>query len=184
MAIWNYRAELIPRAWIIREYGGIPPVLDQEESLDVALDRNPNLLNEVQASRWEGMYCPSDFILRAEAILPATKKTNSFVCCGSPGSHRIELWIQDALPDLLEIKLDLRQPNLELFERIVEYAHYLDALIVPDDRYTAVHSSMESLLADLLLSRAYKFCKDPHGWLAEFAAQNEAKTHKNTKGDG
>lgn len=163
MAIWNYRAELIPRAWIIREYGGIPSVLDREESIDEALEHNPNVLDEVQASRWEGMYCPCDFILRAEAILPATERTETFVCCGGKGSHRIELWIQDALPDLLGIKLDLRQPNLELFERIVEYAHYLDTLIVPDDRYTAVLPSMESLLADLLLSRAYKFCKDPNG---------------------
>ena len=34
MAIWNYRAELIPKSWILSEYGEIPATLYKEETID------------------------------------------------------------------------------------------------------------------------------------------------------
>jgi hypothetical protein len=167
MAIWNYRAELIPRQWILREYGEIPAILHHEQSIEAAFDQDPHALAKADTSRWLGIDHPTDFIARAQDILPATEHTPTFIRCGSPDSHRIELWLQGNTPDLIGIKLDLRQPDIGLFTRIAGYARELDALIVPDDRFTVVAPDIEDLLDDLRDSRAYHFCSNPTGCLQQ-----------------
>jgi len=114
---------------------------------------------------------PADFMARAEAILPATERSSTFVCCGRQQDHRIELWLDDGRPDTLTIKLDLRKPDMDLFGRIVDYAAYLDTLIVPDERFAVVPPNLTDLAADLVRSRAYLFCEDPRGYLTQFAAR-------------
>jgi hypothetical protein len=175
MAIWNYRAELIPREWILKNYGGIPAVLDRERTIDDAVEDSLDVFAEEEVSRWADIAYPADFVARAEAILPATERSPEFVCCGRKGNHRIEIWIQDGRPDFFIIKLDMRQPNIELFKRIVSYARELDTLIMPCGRFNTVVPEIQALLADILLSRAYRFCRDPYGVLAEIGAEEKAR---------
>jgi len=171
VAIWNYRAELIPRKWIIQEYGEIPSILDREETIEMALERDPNCLQEEPPeSRWAGIDYPADFIARAAAILQIVERTPTFIRFGFSGYHRIELWLDGERPDLISIKLNLTRPELELFSRIAGYAHDLDTLIVPSDRFTAVNPDLNSLLADIRESRAYRFCSDPGGTFEQFSA--------------
>ena len=172
MAIWNYRAELVPRRWIINEYGEIPLVLDREETMEEALARDPHVAEQKELSRWANLDFPADFIAQAEAILFVTERTSTYVCCGFRGSHRIEFWLEDGRPDLIGIKLDLRQPDIDIFKRVVDYAAYLDTLVVPDDRHSMVAPTIEDLIADLRLSRAYRFCTDPSAYLAGIAPQS------------
>jgi hypothetical protein len=167
MAIWSYRAELIPRQWILREYGEIPAILHREQSIEAALDQAPHALAKEHASRWLGIHAPPDFIARAEAILPVMERSSTLIHCGSRDSHRIELWIDDDTPDLIGIQLDLRQPDIDLFTRIAGYARHLDTLIVPDDRFTVVAPDIDDLLDDLRESRAYHFCSNPTGCLQQ-----------------
>jgi hypothetical protein len=178
MAIWNYRADLMPREWILKTYGCVPEVLDQEETVEEALDRDPDILDKEIPSPWEGIACPEDFLERAESILGVCERRDGHVCCGRRGSHRIDLWFKGGRPDLIGIKLDLRTPDIDLFERIVDYARHLDAMIVPDDRYTAVEPTLEGLLKDLPQSRAFRFCEDPAACLAAIAEKQRNRTNK------
>ena len=171
MAIWNYRAELVPREWIIREYGEIPTILFREETIEMAMKRDPNCLEQEDESQWAGLDFPADFIARAEAILPANERSPGYVCCGPRGSHRIELWMDGERPDLIGILLNLTQPDIHLFKQIADYALHLDTLIVPDDRFTTVSPELEYLLADIRESRAYRFCCDSSGTLQQIASK-------------
>ena len=178
MAIWNYRAELMPREWILKTYGCIPEILDQEENIDQALERDPDILDTEIPSSWEGIACPSDFLDRAKSILGVCEHKTGYICCGKHGSHRIDLWFDGSRPSSLGIKLDLRTPDIDLFEQIVDYARYLNTLIVPDDRFTAVEPTLEGLLKDLPHSRAFRFCDDPVACLAEIAAKHKKSANK------
>lgn len=163
MAIWNYRAELIPRDWIIEEYGDIPKILPNEETIDQVENVDDLMADEL--SHWLGIDYPCDFIERASELLPVLESQPEFKSFGVQGSDRIEIWTVDGKPDFIGIQLDQRNPNVELTERFAEYACYLGTLIVPDDRFTCVEPTFEDLIFDIAKSRSAAFCRDPEGTL-------------------
>ena len=107
-------------------------------------------------------------------MLPTLKDEVEFKSFGAKGSDRIEIWTVDGRPDLIGIKLDQRNPAVDLVDKIANYSQYLNAFIVPDDRFTCVNSTFDDLVFDISKSRAAGFCRDPEGALWAIS-ENKAK---------
>ena len=83
-----------------------------------------------------------------------------------------EIWYEQEDVDAIYFRWDLRDPDLEVLNQIVVLAKCLGACIVSGDRATVIEPDFHAVLADVRESNAYRFCKDPKGFLTDLGQKN------------
>lgn len=164
MAIWQYRGEFVPELWLIAKYGRIPIVLEGYLATEGDID-----LNDVDNPHWwRDISIPGDIAQWVNAILPQRESwSEDALMFGNEESSDFTIWYENAAVDAISFRWDLREPNIDLLNRIVRLAKELGAYVVSGDRATIIKPDFQAVLSDIKESDAYSFCKNPRRFISE-----------------
>lgn len=158
MAIWQYDITLVPRAAVLRQHGTIPSELPGYRAV-----WNPeDVMNESYPNYWRGFMPPESFSAEIESLLsPSQSWSQDALMYGTEDGNTIKIWRGADIT----VRLDVRSPDLELLRAIIEFADKHNLLLVSDTRGQPLEPSFESVIEDIRSSSAYRFCKDPMGYI-------------------
>ena len=161
MAVWQYRGELIPEFWLIEKHGVLPATLD-----DYCMTEDMDLDSLEDPTYWLESHVPVDVLDRVRAILPqANSWSKDALMFGDEKSTDLAIWYHGKEIEMIYFRWDLRDPDLEVLAQIVRLAKRLGSVIVSGDRGTVVEADLGAVLRDVQASSAYRFCRDPEGFL-------------------
>lgn len=161
MAIWQFKVILVAGAWL--EGGGDVGALGAEPGRD-------------PGAAWS-MTEPPGLDARLSGLLPPRKSWQPRLALwGASGRDEIELWRERARIGSINVRFDLRAPNMALLRKIVELAADLGCRIfVPGER-RVIASDIDALLKAAGESDAAHFTLDPSSFLSEIDPVNARAT--------
>lgn len=152
MAIWQFKIELIPQSWI--DSGGVVEALFSEEGADPSV-------------AWAGYY-DSRLEDRLSSALPNGKSWSSnLTLWGDLEEDDIQLWRDQGKVEFVQVRFDLRNLNLSLFQAIVDIARDLGLAILAPGIKMVVPWDTQELLRVAMESNASRFVDDPHSFLQQ-----------------
>ena len=158
MAVWQFKITLVPKRWL--DAGGSVAALMGKEGWEAA-------------SAWAGIR--SDTLkARIEGILPRGKSWYPAVgLWGSEERSDIQLSEQDGCVESLDIRFDLRQPDMKLFRSVFDLAQDCGLAVVDMARKRVV-PDLHELVRAAAESEAAHFVLDPGSFLDQVAASGRA----------
>jgi hypothetical protein len=149
VAVWQFQVALIPKRWI--NAGGSVAALSTEEGWETAC-------------AWQGVRC-DDLRSRIEGILPRGHSWSpSLTVWGSTECSDIQLFEQGGCIDSLNVRFDLRKPDMELFKSIADFAQDCGLAVIDLARKRTV-SGLNELVRAAAESDAAHFVLDPASFL-------------------
>ncbi len=155
MAIWQYDFTLVPEFGLIEHHGVVPEKIDAYFYDDDPEEKEyPNYWSEFDS---EKCYCKD-----AETLLG---KLNSWsdegIMFGTEDGNKIEIWKEGGI----NCRFDVRNPDLEILESFMRLARKNGCLVLSHASHRVIKPELNLILEDIRSSKAYKFCKDPKGFL-------------------
>jgi hypothetical protein len=150
MAVWQYKVALIPQEWLAS--GGGVATLFGGEGYDAL-------------AAWKGYSNPS---LEHElaSLLPVGKSwSDSLTLWGTDESDDINLWRENGKVMDLQVRFDLRRPNMALFASLVEVTSKLNLAILDLGQKRLLGRDCRTLLRAAGESSAAHFVLDPLSFL-------------------
>ena len=86
---------------------------------------------------------------------------------GTEDGNKIEIW-----DDEISCRFDLRTPDMEVLESIMRLAKQSNCYILSNHSHRVIEPDLKEVCLDIKESSAYKFCKDPKGYLRSLAQTN------------
>lgn len=161
MALWQFKIGLLPRQWI--EAGGDVRSLFGEEGFEPTV-----AWRSVRVDRLRE---------RLGALLPAGHSWHSdLVVWGKTESDDIQLWLNDGRAESVQVRFDLREPNINLFRDLASVSRELDLAIVALASMSLVDRDVHQLLRAAAESDAAHFVIDPESFLLNAVAVNDRAT--------
>ncbi len=158
MAVWQYKAELVPTAWLVAEFGEIPPIIpkygctEDEEYTDYDF--------------WSSADVPSDLVATVGGILPPMESwSDDALMFGNVKEDDICLWYDSDKLESIYFRLDIRRFRKDVLEGLTSLANALSCKIISSNDAGIIEPEYPLLVADIKRSDAYKFCRDPEGFL-------------------
>ena len=151
MAVWQFKLEGVPSSAVV----GRDSVSEDE-------------WNESQW--WEGVQPSETFLTSIAGLLPTKDSwSEELRQWGRQDSDLVEIWYEDNLVESVLIRLDSRQPNIELIEKLLK--------ILSDSDYCMIHSRDRRVLPNNFVefvhefenSPSYKVVSNPEVWLPKMA---------------
>jgi len=165
MAVWQYKAEIVPTAWIKQRFGEIPKVIPD---YGVAEDGS-----YVEYDFWESAEVPNDLADTVATILPPMESwSDDALMFGNVKEDDICLWFDSGRLESIYFRLDIRRFRREVLEAIVELAQSLSCMIISSNDAGILASDYQTMICDIKRSGAYQFCQDPEGFLRGISAEN------------
>ena len=153
MAIWQFSIEFIPRENLINYFGAIPEKIDEEK-----------YWNDDFA---EGVKLPEayeDFLgsLAAKEKLKWTEASYNWGDYDN-GTH-ISIDLQDKDKVTVDARFHVEEWNENFVKTVLEFAKMCDCVLLTNNR-TIFEPELDLFIDEFKKSNAYKFCKDPTGYL-------------------
>jgi hypothetical protein len=163
MALWQFKIELIPQSWI--DSGGVVEALFSEEGVDPSI-------------AW-ARYYDSRLEERLSSALQNGKSWHSDLALwGDLEEDDIQLWRDQGKVESIQAPFDLRNPNLSLFQAIVDIARDLGLAILAPDIKMVVPWDTQELLRVAMESNAARFVDDPHSFLQQVGQRVQEQYNK------
>jgi hypothetical protein len=161
VAIWQFTVAFLPQRWI--DSGGIVDALFGEEGFDSA------------PAWWRYDGAQLEAVLGS--VLSKGKSWHSdLTLWGNVEADDIQLWRAEARVRTVQVRFDLRQPNIALFREVVNIARELQLAIVALSSQRLVPLDVERLLRAAAESDAAHFSVDPASFLLQVEAANVRAT--------
>lgn len=157
MAVWQFDVALLPQSWI--EAGGEVGVLFGEEGFEPAV-------------AWRG-YEDAGLEESLDVMLPRAKSWHADLALwGSYESDCIQSWRHRGRVESIEVRFDLRNPNMALFRELVNFAHTSRLAIVVLATKAVPAADTHRLIRAAAESDAAHFVVDPASFLMNVTAVN------------
>jgi len=167
VALWQFKVALIPQNWI--DSGGIVEELFSDEEFD-------------QSAAW-AEYCDSRL---EESLSTALQKSESWhsdlTLWGDIDGDDIQLWRDHGKVESLQVRFDLRNPTLALFQSVVDIARELGLAILALEMRSIVPLDPRELLHVAAESNAARFLDDPHSFLQQLGRRVQEHYNKGAAG--
>jgi hypothetical protein len=161
LAVWQFKVALLPQQWI--EAGGDVRSLFGEEGFESAV-------------AWRGIR-KDQLQERLGALLPLGQSWHSdLVLWGRTESDDIQLWLKGSQVESVQVRFDLRQPNIGLFRNLANVSRQLGAVIFGLESKTLLAADAHELLRAAAESKAAHFVIDPESFLLDAVAANDRAT--------
>jgi len=161
MALWQFHLALIPQSWL--------EAVENIESLfsDEGYDTS---------SAWAS-HDSQALEATLGSVLPRGKSWSpALTVWGSSETNDIRLWRSGSAVTSVDVRFDLRNPNMALFKAVIGIARQLQlAILVPSLRRT-IGSDVDLLLRAAGESDAAHFVLDPLSFLSQLDAANARAT--------
>lgn len=157
MAVWQFNIALLPRSWI--EAGGDVGVLFGEEGFE-------------PAAAWRGH--EEDRLEESlNAVLPRARSWHAELALwGSAEGDSIQVWRQRGRVESIQVRFDLRSPNMALFRKLVDFARASRLAIVVLATQAVLAADPHQLIRAAAESDAAHFAIDPASFLMNVSAVN------------
>jgi len=159
MAVWQYKFTMVPQAGIESVHGCIPDCVESFRGVwdDEGFDPEAELPNY-----WQGVAPPENFSDDFRSLLPERESwSDDALMFGISGGDQVELWKGDNI----SVRMDLRAPNRELLDSILNLAAREQLMIVPLEHGRPLLPIEPLVIEDIQGSDAYSFVEDPRGFL-------------------
>lgn len=157
MAVWQYSFTLIPEFGLIEHYGIVPSQID-----DYFYDDDQPEEKE-PPNYWTQFDTVSRFANDAQNLLGSLDSwSDEASMFGTEDGNKIEIWKEGDV----NCRLDMRNPDLEILEAIIRSARKNRCLVLSHHSHRVLESDINAILEDIHESSAYRFCKDPEGYLS------------------
>ena len=161
MAVWQFTVALLPQRWI--DAGGVIESLFGAEGFDPSVSWVEFEAKGLEAS--------------LKAVLPAAKSWHAeLTLWGNVETDDIQLWSTHERIESLQVRFDLRRPNIFLFREIVRVADDRSLAIVSLATRRKLPLDVHQLLRAAAESDAAHFATDPQSFLLQVAAANDRAT--------
>jgi hypothetical protein len=158
VAVWQFKVALIPKRWL--NAGGKIAALLTDDGWETAI-------------AWEGVHGDA-LKSRIEAILPRGKSWSpSLTVWGSAEYNDIQLFEEGGCVESLNVRFDLRKPDMGLFKSIVDLAQDCGLAVVDMARKRNV-SDLNALVRAAAESGAAHFVLDPVSFLDQVGTSGRA----------
>jgi len=158
VAVWQFKEALIPKRWL--NAGGKIAALLTDDGWETAI-------------AWEGVHGDA-LKSRIEAILPRGKSWSpSLTVWGSAEYNDIQLFEEGGCVESLNVRFDLRKPDMGLFKSIVDLAQDCGLAVVDMARKRNV-SDLNALVRAAAESGAAHFVLDPVSFLDQVGTSGRA----------
>ena len=163
MAIWHFKFSLIPTEGLKRVFGTVDVAVVPEW---VIQPDGPKYLELDELENLPG-YWPNPATLRQIAItvssfMPEMKSWSGEArMFGSDEDNRVEVWGDDVC-----CHINLRDMDFELLDQILSLARRFDCRLAIHGTGAVSAPDTVSLAPHVEASNAYKFCRNPAGFLA------------------
>ncbi|MEF2276854.1 hypothetical protein V3W47_00995 [Deinococcus sp. YIM 134068] len=121
---------------------------------------------------WEEQLVPESLLSRLCGLLPLHETYGAgddlTLRYGDPERNDIRVFYEDGRVVGLNIRLDLRNPDVDLLRAIVEATAAAGAVFVSSEE-RVFEAEWDAVVAELLVSRAARFVQDPLGYLERLA---------------
>ena len=150
MATWQFDIDLVPRKQLLDMFGEMPSILN-EGMLDAA-------------TIWREQQLPTDCESRISKLLPQDQSWSPQIrMWGEEDGNRISLVYGDAgNREAISVRIDVRNPNDQFFEDIVEFANSINAVFLVMEDWQIVEPGVDSLVIRMNQSNARRFVEDPY----------------------
>jgi hypothetical protein len=163
MAVWQFKIALIPQSWI--DSGNDVGAIFSEKGFDPSI-------------AWRGYY-DSRLEERLSAALQKGKSWHSdLTLWGDLEGDDIQLWRDHGKVESVQARFDLRNPNLALFQAVVDIARDLGLAILALGIKRIVPSDTQQLLRVAAESDAERFVDDPYSFLQQSSRRMQER-HNN-----
>jgi hypothetical protein len=158
VAVWQFKVTLVPKRWL--DAGGSVAALVGKDGWETA-------------SAWEGVRTDT-LKARIDGILPRGKSWYPAVMLwGSEERSDIQLSEQSGYVESLDVRFDLRRPDMKLFRSVFDFAQDCGLAVVDMARKRAVTDLIE-LVRAAAESEAAHFVLDPGSFLDQVATSVRA----------
>ena len=161
MAVWQFQVRLLPQAVAATE--GLFPGGELAEAQRESI------------AWWDKSKLDSEAMQRLRDVLPLGKTwSKELEVFGDLEATCVTILRDGARPTEVSAKLDLRSLSQGTMDAVLDVAQRLNCFLVTDDN-TILKPVAASLAVEIEMSPAYRFVRDPHGFLSDLAAGNESE---------
>jgi hypothetical protein len=161
VAVWQFTVALLPQSWL--DAGGAIENLFGTEGFD-------------PSASWAGYHVDA-LEASLSAVLPQGKSWHAELrLWGHVETDDIQLWSTGEMIESLQVRFDLRRPNISLFREVVRVAHKRALAIVSLATRRKLGLEVNQLLRAAAESDAAHFATDPESFLLQVGVANERAT--------
>lgn len=151
MALWQFKVALVPKHWL--DAGGLVSALVTEEGWETAI-------------AWAGVRGDT-LKARIDRVLPRGKSWSpALTLWGSEERSDIQLFEEGGHVESLNVRFDLREPDIKLFRSVLELAQD-SGLVVVDMVRRRIVPDLDGLVRTAAESEAAHFVLDPVSFLEQ-----------------
>lgn len=161
MAVWQFTIAFLPQDWL--DAGGDVHALFEEETFDAA-------------SAWRSYRHPKLEEILGSALRKGKSWHSELTIWGSEQTDDIQLFRSKDRVESITVRFDLRQPNMALFQQVIQIAKELRLAIVILETISVVPLDVLRLLRAAAESRAAHFVLDPASFLSRMESANTRAT--------
>lgn len=161
MAVWQFTIAFLPQDWL--DAGGDQLALFAEGTFDAR-------------PAWRSYSHPQLEEILGSALSKGKSWHSELTTWGSEQTDDIQLFRSKGRVDSITVRFDLRQPNMALFQQVVQIAQQLRLAIVTLETMTIVPLDVLRLLRAAAESRAAHFVLDPASFLSQMESANTRAT--------
>lgn len=161
MAIWQFTIALVPQDWL--DAGGDVLSLFAEGTFDAS-------------PAWRSYRHPQLEEILGGALSKGKSWHSELTAWGSEQTDDIQLFRSKGRVDSIVVRFDLRQPNMALFQQVIQIAQQLRLAIVTLETMSIVPLDVLRLLRAAAESRAAHFVLDPASFLSQMESANTRAT--------
>jgi hypothetical protein len=133
-------------------FGEVPSTLDEE------------LRDSVET--WRDQPLPADYEIRISAFVSANESWGPHIrFWGKEDGNCISLESEGDQIDSIVVRVDARAVSKQFIEGIVEFANYIDAVILVVDNLGIIEPTVEAVVGRMSESNASRFVEDPTKFL-------------------
>lgn len=162
MAVWQFTIAFVPQAWL--DAGGdVHALVAGEEGFDAA-----PAWRSYRHAHLEGAL--------GSALSKGKSYHSEVTVWGTEQTDDIQLWRRNGKVHSINVRFDLRQPNMALFQQVIHIAQELRLAIVTLETMSVVPLDVLRLLRAAAESRAAHFVLDPASFLSQMESANTRAT--------
>ena len=159
MAAWQFQIRLLPQAVAATE--GLFPGGELAEAQRESI------------AWWDKSILGSDALKRLREVLPPGKTwSKELEVFGDLETTCVTILREEGRPIEVSARLDLRSLSQETMDAVLDFAQRLNCFLVTDGN-TILKPAAAGLAIEIEMSPAYRFVKDPRGFLSDLAAGSE-----------
>lgn len=162
MAVWQFNVAFIPQSWV-DSGGDVASLFEEEGGFDSAW-----AWRRYANARLEGVL---------SRVLTKGKSWHSDLThWGNAETDDVQLWHRDGRVESIQVRFDLRKPDMGLFREVVNIARELELAIVVPGTKSVLPLDIQRLLRAAAESEAAHFALDPASFLLQADAANVRAT--------